>query len=146
MLLFRSKYLYETNTTRTDQIRVITEELWISKGSIYLIWDWLGDQFYYCFHVKTETIGYKQHYYKIIEIGMDHFGLDMTFLGNKQVSIIIFVFKTIFLIHFYSFPYSLDCAPNTRNCRGWRARNPKTQPNHELYCGFNMKNPEGSYA
>jgi hypothetical protein len=28
---------------------------------------------------------------------MDHFGLDMTFLGIKQVSIIIFVLKIIFV-------------------------------------------------
>jgi hypothetical protein len=35
---------------------------------------------------------------------MDHFGLDMNFLGIKQVSIIIFVLKIIFLINFYNFP------------------------------------------
>jgi hypothetical protein len=35
---------------------------------------------------------------------MDHFGLDMTFLGIKQVSIIIFVLKIIFLTNFYNFP------------------------------------------
>jgi hypothetical protein len=29
-VLLRSKYLYETNTTWTDQIGVKTEELWIS--------------------------------------------------------------------------------------------------------------------
>jgi hypothetical protein len=48
---------------------------------MYLIWDWLGDQFYYYFHVKTEAIDDKQHYYKVIEIGMDWFGLNMNFLG-----------------------------------------------------------------
>jgi hypothetical protein len=31
----------------------------------------IGDQFYYCFHVKIEAIGDKQYYYKIIETGMD---------------------------------------------------------------------------
>jgi hypothetical protein len=31
---------------------------------------------------------------------MDHFGLDMTFLGIKQVSIIIFVLKIIFVNQF----------------------------------------------
>ena len=28
-------------------------------------------KFYYCFHVKTEALGDKQHYYKIIAIKMD---------------------------------------------------------------------------
>jgi hypothetical protein len=31
MLLLRSKYSYKTNTTRTNQIGVKTEKLWISK-------------------------------------------------------------------------------------------------------------------
>jgi hypothetical protein len=31
MLLLRSKYLYETNATWTNQIGVQTEKLWISK-------------------------------------------------------------------------------------------------------------------
>jgi hypothetical protein len=35
---------------------------------------------------------------------MDHFGLDMAFLGIKQVFIIIFVLKIIFLINSYNFP------------------------------------------
>jgi hypothetical protein len=39
MLLLHNKYLYETNTTWTDQIEVKTEELWIFKGFMYSIQD-----------------------------------------------------------------------------------------------------------
>jgi hypothetical protein len=39
--------------------------------------------FYYCFHVKTDAIGDKQYYYKIIEIRMYQFGVHMNFLGTK---------------------------------------------------------------
>jgi hypothetical protein len=60
----------------------------------------------------------------------------MTFLGIKQVSIIIFVLKIIFLINFYNFPCSLDCAPNTRKCRGWRASFPMTQNSFIVDCGL----------
>jgi hypothetical protein len=63
---------------------------------MYLIWDCLGDQFYYCFHVKTEAIGDKQHYYKITEIGMEQFGLNLNFVWIKQILAIIFILKTIF--------------------------------------------------
>jgi hypothetical protein len=31
MLLLRSKYLYETNTTGTSQFRIKTKELWFLK-------------------------------------------------------------------------------------------------------------------
>jgi hypothetical protein len=31
MLLLRSKYLYETNTTGTSEIRIKTKKLWIYK-------------------------------------------------------------------------------------------------------------------
>jgi hypothetical protein len=37
MLLLRSKYLYETNTTWTDQIGVKMGKLWISEGFMYLV-------------------------------------------------------------------------------------------------------------
>jgi hypothetical protein len=60
MLLLHSKYSYETNATWTDQIGVTDCELWISEGFMCLIWNYLGDQFYYCFHVKTETLDDKQ--------------------------------------------------------------------------------------
>jgi hypothetical protein len=49
------------------------------------------------FSCKTEAIGDKQHYYKIIEIGMDQFGLQRNFLGILQVSAINFILKIIFL-------------------------------------------------
>jgi hypothetical protein len=39
MLLLRSKYLFETNTTRMDQIGVKTKELWISEGFMYFVQD-----------------------------------------------------------------------------------------------------------
>jgi hypothetical protein len=45
MLLWHSKYLYETNATWTNQIGVTDCELWISKGSMYLIQDYLGYKF-----------------------------------------------------------------------------------------------------
>jgi hypothetical protein len=45
-----------------------------------------------------------QYYYKITRIEMDQFGVNMTFLGIKQVSVIIFVLKIIFSINFYDFP------------------------------------------
>jgi len=37
----------------------------------------------------------KQHYYKIVEIGMDSFGLNMNFLGVKQILAFIFTLKII---------------------------------------------------
>jgi hypothetical protein len=39
MLLLRSKYLYETNTTGTSQFGIKTKELWFSEGFMYLIQD-----------------------------------------------------------------------------------------------------------
>jgi hypothetical protein len=39
MFLLRSKYLYEANATWTDQFEIKMEELWISEGFMYLIWD-----------------------------------------------------------------------------------------------------------
>jgi hypothetical protein len=39
MLLLCSKYLYDTNTTRMDQIGVKTEELWIFEGFMYFVPD-----------------------------------------------------------------------------------------------------------
>jgi hypothetical protein len=47
---------------------------------MYLIWDKLRNKFEYHFHVQTETQGDKQHYYKIIGIGMNSFGISMNFL------------------------------------------------------------------
>lgn len=35
---------------------------------------------------------------------MDQFGINMTFLGIKQVYVIIFVLKNIFSINFHVFP------------------------------------------
>jgi hypothetical protein len=39
MLLLHSKYLYETNATWTDQIRVVDFELWISKDFMCFVQD-----------------------------------------------------------------------------------------------------------
>jgi hypothetical protein len=58
-------------------------KLWISKDFMYLIWDKLGDQFYYCFHVKTETLGDNQYYYQIIGTEVSQKGVKMYFLGIK---------------------------------------------------------------
>jgi hypothetical protein len=45
MLLLRSKYLYETKTTWTDQIGVIDFKLWISKDSMYFVQDLIEYKF-----------------------------------------------------------------------------------------------------
>jgi L-cystine uptake protein TcyP (sodium:dicarboxylate symporter family) len=58
-------------------------------------------------HVKTEIQGDKQHYYKIIGIGMDQFGVHMNFLGFKQVSAIIYILKINFPN--YSFIFTSPC-------------------------------------
>jgi hypothetical protein len=47
----------------------------------------------YCFHAKTETLGDKNQYYKILEIGMDQFGLKMNFLCILQVLALIYILK-----------------------------------------------------
>jgi hypothetical protein len=39
MFLMRSKYLYETNATKTSQFWIKTKELWISKGFMRLVQD-----------------------------------------------------------------------------------------------------------
>jgi hypothetical protein len=39
MLLLCSRYLYEANTTGTDQFRVIDYKLWISEDSMCFIQD-----------------------------------------------------------------------------------------------------------
>jgi hypothetical protein len=55
----------------------------------------IKNKFYYCFHAKTETLGDKQHYYKIIGTGMDQKRFSMNFLGFTQVPTIIFTLKMI---------------------------------------------------
>jgi hypothetical protein len=50
-------------------------------------------KFSYWVHVKTETLNDREQYYKILEIGMDQFGLKMEFLWILQVSRIVFVLK-----------------------------------------------------
>jgi hypothetical protein len=52
-----------------------------------------------CFHVKTETLNDRESYYKILEIGMDQFGVKMNFLCNKQVLGILFILKINFCIY-----------------------------------------------
>jgi hypothetical protein len=59
--------------------------------------------FYYYFHVQTEAIGDKQHYYKIIEIGTDSFGFNMNFLWIKQVLGLFLHIKISFLNYFIRF-------------------------------------------
>jgi hypothetical protein len=46
---------------------------------------------------------------------MDQFGLNMTFLGIKQVYVIIFVLKIIFSINFYDFPIHWTAPQLNRN-------------------------------
>jgi hypothetical protein len=38
------------------------------------------NKFSYCFHVKTETLGDREYYYKILETRMVQFGAHMDFL------------------------------------------------------------------
>ena len=71
MLLLHSKYLYETNATWMDPIRVIDFKLWISRDSMCFVQDSIGYKFYCDINVKTEILSDKQHYYKIIAIKMD---------------------------------------------------------------------------
>jgi hypothetical protein len=37
--------------------------------------DYLRNKIYYCFHVKTNTLGNKHYYYRIIKIGMDYLNI-----------------------------------------------------------------------
>jgi hypothetical protein len=40
----------------------------------------MRNYFSYCFHVKKETLGDREYYYKILETGRKKFGLKMDFL------------------------------------------------------------------
>jgi hypothetical protein len=46
---------------------------------------------------------------------MDQFGLNMTFLGIKQVSVIIFVLKIFYSINFYDSPIHWTAPQLNRN-------------------------------
>jgi hypothetical protein len=70
--------------------------LWISRDSMCFVQDWIKYKFYCGLHAKTEAIGDKPHYYKIIEIGMDQFGGHMHFLWFIQILAIIFILKIYF--------------------------------------------------
>ena len=47
-------------------------------------------------HVKTVMLNDKEYYYKILEIWMAQFGLEMDFLWILQVSRFVFVLKMNF--------------------------------------------------
>jgi hypothetical protein len=40
----------------------------------------MRNKFSKCFHVKTEILNDREHYYKILETGMVQFGVNMNFL------------------------------------------------------------------
>jgi hypothetical protein len=40
----------------------------------------MRNKFSYCFHAKTEKLDEKQQFYKILETGMDQFGVHIFFL------------------------------------------------------------------
>jgi hypothetical protein len=61
------------------------------------------NKFSYCFHVKTETLGDSEYYYKILETGMVQFGAKINFLCILQVSRIVFELKTKFYNYFSVF-------------------------------------------
>jgi hypothetical protein len=63
----------------------------------------MRNKFSFCFHVKTETLGDRHQYYRILEIGMDRFGLKIIFLCILQVSRFVFVLKTNFYSYFSVF-------------------------------------------
>jgi hypothetical protein len=56
MSLLRSRYLYGTNATWTDQIGVIDFKLWISKDFMCFVQDLIGYKFYGDIHVKTVVL------------------------------------------------------------------------------------------
>jgi hypothetical protein len=68
-----------------------------------LKWNHMRNKFCFCFHVKTETLGDRNKYYKILEIEMDRFGLKINFLCILQVSRFVFVLKTNFYSYFSVF-------------------------------------------
>jgi hypothetical protein len=45
----------------------------------------MRNKFCFCFHVKTETLGDRNKYYKILEIEMDRFGLKTNFYSYFSV-------------------------------------------------------------
>jgi hypothetical protein len=65
-----------------------------------LKWNYMRNKFSFCFHVKIETLGDRNQYYRILEIRMDRFGLKMNFLCILQVSRFVFVLKTNFYNYF----------------------------------------------
>jgi hypothetical protein len=56
---------------------------------------------------------------------MDQFGLNMNFLGIKQVLVIIFTLKIDFDIHLSNFSAFWTVRIKTDKCRGFRARIPR---------------------
>jgi hypothetical protein len=68
-----------------------------------LKWNYMRNKFSFCFHVQIDTLGDRDYYYKILEIGMDRFGLKMNFLCILQVSRFVFVLETNFYNYFSIF-------------------------------------------
>jgi hypothetical protein len=59
----------------------------------------------------------------------------MDFLGIIQVLELFLYPKSIFYTVLFNFSMTLDCAPNSKNCRGYHRRFPQTQPYQGMDCG-----------
>jgi hypothetical protein len=101
------------------------------------------NKFSYCFYVKTETLGDREYYYKILETGMVQFGVHMNFLPIKQVLVIIFVLKNAFLIYFLCFSSFLDWASFSREHRGPGAKYPRLRKQYIRMAGLNLTSFRG---
>ena len=77
---------------------------------------------------------------------MDQFGLNMNFLGFKQVLIIIFTLKIIFYLLFLVFSNSWTGRIKTRECRGLGVTLPKTQFTHVVDRGLITGFYKGSFT
>jgi hypothetical protein len=64
----------------------------------------------------------KHNQYKIIGTGMDQFGLNMNFLGIKQVPVIIFALKINFYFILLDFLFPWTARIKSEECRGYSIR------------------------
>jgi hypothetical protein len=87
----------------------------------------MKNKFSFCFHVKIETLGDIHQYYRILEIGMDRFGLKMNFLCILQVSRFVFVLKMNFYNYFSVFNHLWTGLIKTEKSRGLYISFPVTQ-------------------
>ena len=92
------------------------------------------------------TLNGREQYYKILETGMEWFGVSMNFLWIIEVLAIIFLLKIYLIIIFSDFIMFWAGRTISREPRGYSTTNPETQRTVALDGGLFSRKQEVSFA